>query len=326
VNSDSRLTIHDSRPGRSCPPDYRYRPSDLARTADVQAEVLYAVGGLYGNRAALDAVLDLAHGERQLPRIVFNGDFNWFNVDTDGFRHVNETVLGHTALRGNVETEIAREDDAAGCGCAYPDWINDGEVERSNRIGARLRATARAFPQLRPALASLPMHLTARVAGIRIAVVHGDAESLAGWDFSQEALADPGHVTHVAGWFREARVDLFASSHTCLPVAFDVGPAHGAGVLFNNGAAGMPNFRGHREGLITRIGPTPHPHALYGTRIGRAHVEAVPVAYHHVRWERLFLDNWPADSPAHESYYRRIASGPSYGLHEAVRIRAGRTA
>ena len=42
--------------GRICPADYRYRPEDFARPADIATEALYVVGGLYGNLAALAAI------------------------------------------------------------------------------------------------------------------------------------------------------------------------------------------------------------------------------------------------------------------------------
>ena len=73
-----------SRPGRSCPPGYRYSPGVFGREADLEARALYVVGGLYGNPFALAAALALA-GEEDAA-LVFNGDFNWFNVDPDGFR------------------------------------------------------------------------------------------------------------------------------------------------------------------------------------------------------------------------------------------------
>ena len=107
-----------TRPGRSCPRHYRYPPAVFARAADLKAQSLYVVGGLYGNRFALDAVLDLAR--REGATLVFNGDFNWFNVDPAEFEDVNRTVLEHAALRGNVETEISGEDSGAGCGCEEP--------------------------------------------------------------------------------------------------------------------------------------------------------------------------------------------------------------
>jgi hypothetical protein len=139
-------------PGRSCPVAYRYSPADFRRPAEIEAEALYVIGGLYGNPFALDAILDLASQETPRPTLVFNGDFNWFDVDPDGFGRLNARVLAHAALRGNVETELATDDERAGCGCAYPEWVADAEVARSNEIAARLRHTGRAFPALRDGL------------------------------------------------------------------------------------------------------------------------------------------------------------------------------
>ena len=107
---------------------------------------------------------------------------------------------------------------------------------------------------------------------------------------------EPQHVTpraQLLGWFREAGVDAILSTHTCLPfgqglegpegrqgqgqeaaATADGGGGQGGGVeggaaaaaaaaagperlvLFNNGAAGMPNFRGVRAGLVTRVPPS----------------------------------------------------------------------
>ncbi|MCK7500655.1 MAG: hypothetical protein MZW92_68400 [Comamonadaceae bacterium] len=72
------------------------------------------VGGLYGNERALDTVEALAAAERGPVTIVFNGDFNWFNVDSAAFRRINERVLGHAALLGNVEYELAHGDGERG--------------------------------------------------------------------------------------------------------------------------------------------------------------------------------------------------------------------
>ena len=84
----------------SCPPDYYYGPAALNRPPELFAETLYVIGGLYGNPEALAAVLAMkAHEELGGPpvKVVFNGDFNWFNVDADSFREINEAVLEHTA-------------------------------------------------------------------------------------------------------------------------------------------------------------------------------------------------------------------------------------
>jgi len=307
------------RPGRACPISYRYAPSTLARSADVEADTLYVAGGVYGNPYAIERILELVHAERNGAVLVFNGDFNWFNVDCGSFASINHAVLRHLALRGNVETEIAHDDPHAGCGCAYPDGVGDDEVDRSNAIIVRLRETARGLPLVREQLGALPMSLVAEVAGVRVGIVHGDAQSLAGWGYSEHALAQPEGVERLRDHVAAARVRVIASSHTCLPVALSLDTPHGRCALFNNGAAGMPNFRGTRYGLITRIGSLSSPRALYGTRIGNAHVEALAVPYDHARWIDAFLASWPPGSAAHASYFERLTEGPCYELSAAVR-------
>ncbi|HEY7656552.1 MAG TPA: hypothetical protein VH881_06795 [Burkholderiales bacterium] len=310
----------EPRPGRNCPLSYRYAPVDLSHAAELEARTLFVVGGLYGNGPALASILKRTTGEREPVTLVFNGDFNWFNANAAGFVAVNEEVLRHAALRGNVETELAGDDDDAGCGCGYPDFVGDAEVERSNRIIERLCETARAFPGLRSRLGALPARLVARVRGVRIGVVHGDAESLAGWGFSQELLRERARREAAAAWFAAADVRVFASSHSCLPVMQALDTPRGRCVVANNGAAGMPNFSGLRHGLITRISASPAPDALYGTTVESVRVEALPVAYDHAAFEREFLATWPAGSPAHASYHRRIVAGPSYRSGDAIRL------
>jgi hypothetical protein len=309
-----------AQPGRSCPLHYRYAPSVFARPADVRAEILYVVGGLYGNRPALDAVLELAANDDGPVMLVFNGDFNWFNIDPESFAAINTRVLQHKVLRGNVETEIAGDDDAAGCGCGYPAWVSDAEVARSNVIIGQLRNTACNFPALREQLAALPMHLVAEVGGTRVAIVHGDAHSLAGWDFAQEVLSDAAHRTRIASEFAAADARIFASSHTCLPVAHAFDTPQGECAIINNGAAGMPNFSGAHFGVITRIATLPSHHIdpIYALRVNALRVEALPLHYDHPRWLAEFLANWPAGTAAHASYFQRITEGPAYTVSQAV--------
>jgi len=310
-----------ARPGRSCPLHYRYSPAALNRPPEIVADTMYVVGGLYGNRPALQTIAALAAAERGPVTLVFNGDFNWFNRDAAGFATVNETVLQHAALRGNVETELAGDDAAAGCGCAYPDSVDDADVERSNTMLGALRDTARGLPRLREQLAALPMHLVAEVGGLRVAIVHGDCESLAGWGHDESALADKGGLATLAAHFVASKARIIASSHTCLPVALKLAAAGKPCVLFNNGAAGMPNFAGTAFGVITRIGVTPAPAAaaLYGTVIDGFDVDALAVHFDPRQWLADFLANWPEGSAGHQSYFRRISEGPRYGLNRAMR-------
>lgn len=312
---------HPVQPGRSCPLHYRYPPAALNRTPEIRAETLYIVGGLYGNRQALQAIHALVATEPGPVTLVFNGDFNWFNIDPAGFAAVNAAVLAHRALRGNVETELAGEDDAAGCGCAYPDNVSDAEVTRSNTMLAQLRETARRHPQLRARLAALPMNLVAEVGGLRVAIVHGDCESLAGWSYDESAFHHLAGSARLATHFAASGARIIASSHTCLPVALRLSRPQGDCALFNNGAAGMPNFAGTQFGVITRIATSlaQSSTAIYGTVIDGVHIDALAVKFDHARWQREFLENWPAGSAGHLSYHQRIAAGPRYGINQAMR-------
>jgi outer membrane cobalamin receptor len=90
----------------------------------------------------------------------------------------------------------------------------------------------------------------------------------------------------------------------------------------NNGAAGMPNFAGEPFGLVTRISVHPARDALYGTEAAGAFVDTLAVRYDAQAWQRRFLANWPAGSPAHQSYFRRIAQGPGFARHRALPVAA----
>jgi predicted phosphodiesterase len=303
-------------PGRSCPASYYYGASALAAAPSLEVESLWIAGGLYGNPFALEALLAAYEREGAASALVFNGDFHWFDVDPVDFTLINERVLGCHATRGNVETELAMPQAGAGCGCGYPDWVGDETVARSNRILERLRATAQGAPRARAALAALPMYLVARVGTSRIGVVHGDADSLAGWGFSQEALATEQGSRDAHAAFAAAGVDVFASSHTCLPVLQRFGDDR---AIVNNGAAGMPNFRGERAGVVTRIALTPARVSLYGVRCGQLYIDALPLDYDRAAWERRFLEQWAPGSDAHLSYYERIVNGPRYAREQALR-------
>lgn len=303
--------------GRMCPLDYRYPPATLDRAPDLAAEALYVVGGLYGNLAALDAIEALAAAEPVPVTIVLNGDFHWFDAEPGWFAEVERRAARHPALRGNIETEIARaEDIGAGCGCVYPASVSDAFVARSNRIQSALRGVA--APEAAARLARLPMRLVARVGDLRVGVVHGDAESLGGWRFAHDALDDPGARAWLGEVARAARVDLFASTHTCLAAYRDFDLPGGRLGVINNGSAGMGNFAGSRSGVISRIATTPSPHAsLYGGIHGGAYVDALAVDFDIDSFLARFLARWPEGSAAHESYFGRITGGPEHPIERA---------
>jgi hypothetical protein len=316
----------DRRAGRACPVSYRYSPEVFDRSPQFSVHTAYVVGGLYGNRQALDTVLAMA--QRECERgdditLIFNGDFNWLNVRGEDFAEINEAVLRHVATQGNVEAELAAEDSDAGCGCAYPDHVDEAIVTRSNAIMARLRATAVAFPELRRWLGDLPMVLCIEVGNERVAVLHGDPEALAGWSFAVEAMPPAGATPmgRIQDYFRKSATRVFACTHTGLPYAQRFLVDRRAHLVVNNGSAGMPNFTATFFGVITRISADERvPEAsLYGCQLDGLRVDALPVHYDHRAWLRRFLCNWPQGSPAHHLYYSRLLRGLDFSLHQAAR-------
>jgi predicted phosphodiesterase len=305
-------------PGRSCPPRYGYSPRTFARPADLEAETLYVIGGLYGNEFALDAIESMASAERDAT-LAFNGDFHWFDAEPALFARIQRRALRHLALRGNVETEIAGDDDSAGCGCAYPESVPDEDVARSNHILRRLRAVASAVPGAQDELASLPMHAVAEVGGLRIAIVHGDAWSLAGWRFAHDALHDDLQAQRLDAAFALGAVDGYASSHTCLPALRSFGERF----VVNNGAAGMANFAGRTCGVISRISTRAVPAALAAARLYGLYergvwIDALRVEFDAAAWLARFDAIWPAGSAAALSYRTRIARGPEFRIDHAL--------
>ncbi|MEO8223365.1 MAG: hypothetical protein ABI661_01050 [Gammaproteobacteria bacterium] len=313
----------DSSPGRVCPIRYCYGAQALAGAPSREASTLYVVGGLYGNGPALDAIELLArtdtHGS-QRPVLCFNGDFNWFNLADREFAQINQRVLAHDAILGNVEAEFDSPADDAGCGCAYPDSVDGGVVERSNQIHRMLKATVNRHEAMRQRIAQLPMFARYQVAGCRVGVVHGDADSLAGWRFDVAALGDLSARPWLQSAFERADVDLFASTHTCLPALRHFALAAGReGCVVNNGAAGMPNFKGDLTGLCTRISAVASPHpVLHETRVAGAYVALVPVRFDANRWRAEFLAQWPVGSAAFLSYFQRITGGPAFTPAQAL--------
>lgn len=324
-------TTESSAPGRMCPLHYRYEPSVFATEAGADLsdlDVLYVVGGLYGNVLALREVKRLYDQEFGRKAMIFNGDFHWFDIDPSTFAQVQSTVLSHHAIRGNVETELSDrtvapndERDDVGCGCAYPPWVEDAVVNRSNHILKRLKKELSPFVQAQ--LAALPMWCRADVGDFKVAVVHGDATSLAGWGFAQEQLALAGHRQDVLNWFDAAKVDAFASTHTCLPVFQGFANPQGSGRrwVFNNGAAGMPNFRSNLAGHFTRLSHRPFAGEAhhFGLKTGQTFVDLVALEIDPAAARANFLRQWPMGSDAYQSYHGRLSEGPNYAASQVIR-------
>ncbi|MDX1723841.1 MAG: hypothetical protein R3355_12160 [Pseudomonas sp.] len=290
------------RAGRDCPLDYRLPADAFAGEPLFDCQVLYVVGGLYGNRQALAALEQRLAAEPQA-RVVFNGDAHWFDRDPAIFQEIEQGLSAHLALRGNVETELGRaHHSGAGCGCAYPASVDDTLVERSNAIQAELNRTVQALPGVAARLAARPATALVSVGGRRVAISHGDEHSLAGWNCARAALAEPGRQQQLDRWLAANRVSVLATSHTCTAVALNLHHA----ALINNGAAGLPNFAGGRYGLLSRIATTAHPAALYRCQREGLSIEALPLNYAHDAFLADFDRQWPTGSPAAQSYRSRI--------------------
>ena len=312
-----------SAPGRVCPLRYRYGASAIAKVEPRAAQTLYVIGGLYGNVPALDAIEQMAAAESTAPTLCFNGDFNWFNSDDRQFTEINHRVLAHDAIQGNVEAEFGADGDDAGCGCAYPESVDSEIVERSNVIHSQLKATARRHPELAARISRLPMIARYQVGDCRVGVVHGDADSLAGWRFDVSELDDPAALPWLRSVFAQANVDVFASTHTCVPAMRSFALADTRidefGWVVNNGATGMPNFSADLSGLCTRIALTPSPHdTVHEIKVANAYVSLLPVRYDEARWQADFLQQWPEGSAAWLSYWTRITQGPAFTSAQAI--------
>lgn len=323
-------------PGRSCPVAYRYRPEDLAEEPTFSCTTLYVVGGLYGNPHALDAVLARADAEPIRPEIVFNGDFHYLDVEADHFRAVEAGVHAHHATQGNVEYALSTDDPAVGCGCDYPDYVPEPVVTNSNLVVEQLRASpGPADADVRRRLAELPRHLTVAVGDHRVGIVHGDAESLAGWRLALEAVEPPDRTARahagfagptttadeVIHWCCRAEVDALCSTHTGLPFAQTYEHIGRRYLVANNGCAGLPNFTGTHFGVLTRLSADTNPpdDSLYGVTLAGLRFDALPVRYDHEQWTAHFLRRWPPGTPAHVNYAARLEQGPWLSIRHAAR-------
>ena len=139
-----------------------------------------------------------------------------------------------------------------------------------------------------------------------------------------EGITDPAAaIKALQHDFIDANVNIFASSHTCLPAIKTVPMINDAGrdvagVIVNNGSAGMANFRDTTHGLITRISSRPFAQggaatlSQSATRAGDLYIDLLRVDFDSAAWTQMFLSNWPEGSAAHASYFKRITRGPAF--------------
>lgn len=312
--------------GRACPVDYRIPPDAFAGSPDVTCDVLYVVGGLYGNPFAAEVVEALVASEKAADvKVVFNGDAHWFDKTAANFADIERRIGRHIPLVGNVEAELRRQDDVGvGCGCAYPECTSDDSVARSNRIHKMLSFALESDPSLKKMLEGRPSTLLASVAGHRVGITHGDEKLLGGWDNSRESLQDVLRQDEVDAFMAENDLDVFTTTHTCAPAAIRLA----RGVVVNNGAAGLPNFAGENFGLCIRIAERPREDALFECALDGLWVQAIPVRYDHDAYLQWFDGLWEPASAAAISYRARIVDGPEDRICDSLLggFRLGETA
>ena len=311
--------------GRVCSTDYHIDDQAFFGEAEHVCDVLYVVGGLYGNPFALEAIDRLIADERARAAeagtadieiaTVFNGDMHWFDKTAENFASIEKAAAKYTLLVGNVEAELRRDEPiGVGCGCAYPSCVDDATVARSNKIHSMLFEALASHPDLKDLMQGRPATTTVNVAGKKVGITHGDEKMVGGWACSREDLSELDRQRELDAFLEVNGVTVFATTHTCAAVAIEL--PHG--VVINNGAAGLPNFAGQHFGLVIRIAETPHPDALFGAQRNGLFVEAVPLRYDQDSFVKWFDELWPEGSPAEISYRRRIVSGPADCVEEAL--------
>lgn len=305
-----------NKPGRSCPLDYSIEKNFfLKKENEISCDTIYVVGGLYGNYQALSEIINLSLKEKENTTIIFNGDIHWFDKNLNDFKNIEKEVINHIPLLGNVEAELIRKKDInIGCGCSYPSCVDDDSVNRSNEIHRLMKNSMCMDKNIIKSLSERKKALVAKIDNIRIAITHGDEKSLAGWLCSRENLSNIERQKELNMWFNKNNISILATTHTCSPAAITINN----NIVINNGAAGMPNFKNTKYGLITRISKNACKDALYRTKKDNLYVEAIPVNYDFTSFVSWFDKEWNNNSPASISYRDRILNGTYDEIKDAI--------
>ena len=297
--------------GRNCSLEYILQKDWTKKSKKLEEEVIYIVGGLYGNRYALEIINKMTHDENA--KVVFNGDMHWFDVEKEDFLKIEELSKDSIKLLGNVEFELLNNTSSLGCGCNYPEDVSDGVVERSNVIHNMMKENIKG-DQILNDIKERSKTLVLDFFGKKIAITHGDEKSMSGWGCSNENLKLVSRKKELDNWFKENDIDILATTHTCLAVVYD----NGRNIVINNGAAGMANIKGETFGLFTRIAKNSHKKAIYSEYRDGLYVELVKVDFNIEKFKLWFEKVWPDDSPASISYKNRIINGTSLTIEDII--------
>ena len=297
--------------GRNCSLEYILQKNWAADVKMIESDVIYIVGGLYGNRYALEIINKMAQDENA--KVVFNGDMHWFDVEKEDFLKIEELSEDSIKLLGNVEFELLNNTSSLGCGCNYPEDVSNGVVERSNIIHNMMKENIKG-DQILNDVKERSKTLVLDFFGKKIAITHGDEKSMSGWGCSNDNLKLESRKKELDNWFKENDIDILATTHTCLPVVYD----NGRNIVINNGAAGMANIQGQTFGLFTRIARSKHEKAIYSEYRDGLYVELVKVDFDIEKFKLWFERIWSEGSPASISYKNRIINGTSLAIEDII--------
>ena len=273
--------------------------------------MLYVVGGLYGNLAALDAVERPRRAGDGAGTLVFNGDFHWFDAEPQWFAAIDAAVsagTGRCAAMSRPSSRAGRR--RRRLRLRLPGVGRRGRgaaLERDPRRAAR--DVAHGSPARRR-LAALPMHLVAQVgdaAGRHRPRRRRLARRLAlRTRHARRAVAAP--------LARRRSPRLAASTCSLRPTpawprcAISSSPP--AASVVNNGAAGMPNFCRHARSAWSRASP-PALAARAALRAGRATACTLTPAARTTTRARSWTASWRAGRRARRPMRRISSASPA---------------
>ncbi len=296
--------------GRNCSLKYILNNEWAKYPKEVSNKVIYIIGGLYGNFFALEKIKELAKLERDEPLLVFNGDIHWFDILEKDFLNIENIIKKDIKLLGNVEYELLNEEDLFGCGCNYPEDVDEGIVNRSNIIHSMMKNNIKDKIVLDD-IKNRDKTICLSVMNKNIAVTHGDEKNMAGWLCSIDNLKLENRREELANWFINNNIDVLATTHTCLPVITTIKSS----VVINNGSSGMANVQNETYGIITRIAENSHPNNIVSQKIDNIFIELVKVDFNIDEFINWFDKIWDKNSPASISYRNRIVNGTKLNVN-----------
>ncbi len=185
---------------------------------------LLVCGGAYGNLEALEALaaFQLGHGISD-DHVIHTGDTVAYCADAEASVQFM-AQRGWTAIRGNVEEQIASRGDDCGCGFEEGSVCDAASQRWYAHAIATLSQSGKAW------MAGLPSHLCFTMAGVRVRVVHGSVSRTNRFMFA--SLSDGEFEAELAA----ANADLVIAGHTGIPFTRMIGSR----CWHNSGALGMP--------------------------------------------------------------------------------------